>query len=61
MSVKPWTIVQLKHAMDKDLERCNNSFEYNNCRAICVKEMRELAENLTRKLTPCEVAILESL
>ena len=47
--------------MDNDLEQCTSSFEKINCRVICVKEMKELADSLTRKLTPCEVAILNSL
>ncbi len=59
--MKAWTITQLKRAMIEDLKLCQNTFERINCSAVCKKEIRDLAESLTRKLTPCEVAILESL
>lgn len=59
--MKAWTITQLKRAMIEDLKLCQTTFEGVSCSAICKKEIRDLADSLTRKLTPCEVAILESL
>ncbi len=61
MGNKAWTITQLKRTMDEDLKLCQSDFERINCTSVCVKEIRDLADVLTRKLTPCEIAILESL
>lgn len=59
--MKAWNIKQLNEAMQKDLERCNTDFERSMVKAICGKEIREKAIELsrTRKLTPVEIAIAE--
>jgi len=59
--MNPWTVKQLHDAMQIDLQSTGSSFERGMIRAICGKEIRELAERLamTRKLTPCEVAIAQ--
>ena len=56
-----WTIKQLRVAMDSSLANCHSQFERSMVKAICGKEMRELAETLsvTRKLTPGEIAIAQ--
>ena len=59
--LEAWTVKQLKEAMDKDLQKCNTELERDLCRIICTKEMREFAKGLTRKLTPGEQSILDSL
>lgn len=56
-----WTVKQLKLKMDEDLNNCHTDLERQMCRTICTKEMREFAESLTRKLTPGEQSILDSL
>lgn len=61
MKLKAWTIKQLYEAMNEDLKLCNTELERSMCKTICKKEMREFANKLTRKLTPVEQAILQSL
>jgi len=58
-TLKAWTITQLKASMIKDLQDCQTDTERGICKAICEKEIREFADSLTRKLTPCERAIAE--
>lgn len=59
--MKAWNIKQLNEAMQKDLESCGTDFERSMVKAICGKEIREKAIELsrTRKLTPFEIAIAE--
>lgn len=59
MTMSPWTIVQLKNAMNEDLKKCNTDHERLMVKTVCGKEIRELAYETSkkRKLTPGEVAI----
>ena len=61
--LKPWNIKQLYSAMLTDLEECQTNLERELTLSICKKEIREKAKEFskTRKLTPCEIAILESI
>ena len=61
--MKAWNIKQLKQTMIEDLRMCQTDLERQLCRIICSKEIRELATEIQRirKLTPGEVAIIESL
>ena len=61
--LKPWTIKQLYSAMLTDLEECQTNLERELTLSICKKEIREKAKEFakTRKLTPVEVSILESI
>lgn len=61
--LKAWTITQLKTAMDRDLKNCTTDLEKSMCKVICSKEIMTKAIELKRqrKLTPCEIAIVESL
>ncbi len=57
--MKDWTIKQLYDAMNRNLRDCHTESEYINCRAVCGREIRELAETISksRTLTPGEAAI----
>lgn len=59
--LKPWTLTQLALEMRNDLARCASESERVNCKAVCVSEMRDLANGIrmNRKLTPGEQAICE--
>lgn len=61
--LKPWTIKQLYQSMLEDLNACKTDLERMICKTICTKEIREKAKEFkkTRKLTPVEVAILETI
>lgn len=61
--LEPWNIKQLYSAMLTDLEACQTDLERMLCSTICKKEIREKAKEFakTRKLTPYEVSILESI
>lgn len=61
--LEPWNIKQLYSAMLADLEACQTDLERMLCSTICKKEIREKAKEFakTRKLTPYEVSILESI
>jgi len=61
--LEPWNIKQLYSAMLTDLEACQTDLERMMTETICKKEIREKAKEFskTRKLTPCEIAILESI
>jgi hypothetical protein len=62
--LKPWTIKQLYSAMLTDLkEEGLTNLERQMTETICKKEIRDKAKEFskTRKLTPCEIAILESI
>jgi len=61
--LEPWNIKQLYSAMLTDLEVCQTDLERMICSTICKKEIREKAKEFskTRKLTPFEVSILESI
>ena len=61
--LKPWTIKQLYSAMLTDLEECQTNLERELTLTICKKEIRDKAKEFskTRKLTPVETAILESI
>lgn len=63
MAKQKWSIQQLKQAMSKDLSRCSDSFERGNCKAVCLKEIKDRAIELkeTRSLTENEANILSSL
>jgi len=57
-----WNIVDLNRAMQADLMKCHTLNERINCKAICLKEMRELMSAKKaqgKKLNPGEVAVLE--
>ena len=60
---KEWTLTALYSAMIKDLELCQTEAEKINCKAICSKEIRTMAEELknVRKLTPGEVSVLVNI
>lgn len=59
----PWNIKQLYQSMMEDLNACQTDFERQMCKTICKKEIREKAKEFkkTRKLTPVEIAILETI
>lgn len=61
--LKPWNIKQLFSAMLIDLESCQTDLERNMVKTICTKEIRGKAKEFskTRKLTPGEISILESI
>ena len=61
--LEPWNIKQLYSEMLTDLESCQTDLERMICSTICKKEIREKAKEFskTRKLTPFEVSILESI
>lgn len=61
--LKPWSIKQLYDAMLKDLNLCQTDLERSMLKTICKKEIREKAKEFkkTRKLTPQEIAILETI
>lgn len=58
--LKAWNLKQLQEAKIQDLALCTTTTERICCEAICNKEIRTLAKEiqLTRKLTPFEVVIL---
>lgn len=59
----PWNIKQLYNSMIEDLNLCQTDLERQLCKTICKKEIREKAKEFkkTRKLTPVEMAILETI
>lgn len=59
--MKQWTLVALNQELVKDLAACNSQLERDCCKALCIKEMRELSQSIkaTRKPTPGEVAVIE--
>ena len=59
----PWTIKQLYDSMLEDLNLCQTDLERQLCETLCKKEIREKAKEFkkTRKLTPVEIAILETI
>jgi len=59
----PWNIKQLYDSMLEDLNLCQTDFERSMLKTICKKEIREKANEFkkTRKLTPVEMAILETI
>jgi len=61
--LKPWTIKQLYSAMLTDLKECQTNLERELTLSICKKEIRDKAKEFskTRKLTPVEISILESI
>lgn len=64
MKLKPWNIKQLYYAMLTDLEEPDlTDLERSIVKSICTKEIKDKAKEFakTRKLTPFEVSILESI
>ena len=63
MMKKQWTLQALSQEMQNDLKNCTDMFERANCYAICSSEIKNRAKEIqkTRKLSPAEIAILESL
>tara|TARA_R110001606_G_scaffold12787_3_gene56059 strand:- start:9 stop:188 length:180 start_codon:yes stop_codon:yes gene_type:complete len=59
--MKAWNIKQLYTAMLDDLKLCQTELERSMSMAINKKEIRDLAKNLNRKLTPIEQSILDNL
>lgn len=61
LQTKPWTVKQLKAALDKDLTLCRNTTERTCATAIGGREIVARAAELAaiRKLTPGEIAIAE--
>jgi len=61
--IKPWNIKQLYESMSEDLNSCQNDFERSMVKTICKKEIKEKAKELQkiRKLSPVEMAILETI
>lgn len=61
--LKPWNIKQLYKAMESDLNSCQTDFEKSMVKTICKKEIREKAKEFKkiRKLTPVEMAIMETI
>jgi len=61
--IKPWNIKQLYNAMQSDLNSCQTDFERSMVKTICKKEIKEKANDFKkiRKLTPIEMAILETI
>lgn len=61
--LKPWTIKQLYESMFEDLNDCQTDLERSMTKTICKKEIRDKAKEFkkTRKLTPVEIAILETI
>lgn len=59
--MEPWTIKQLKQKMDEDLLYCETEIERASCQGIWKRAMVRFAATLTRKLTPGEQSILDSL
>lgn len=59
----PWNIKQLYNAMLEDLNLCQTDLERSMVKIICTKEIREKANEFkkSRKLTPVEIAILETI
>lgn len=59
--MKQWTLTALNHELSNDLQACNNQLERDCCKALALKEMRELWASIraTRKPTPGEVAVAE--
>ena len=55
------SVVQLKSALDQDLQACNSDFERSMCRAIGGREIRESAAKwaAVRMLSAREVAIAQ--
>jgi hypothetical protein len=58
-----WTLVALNKAMIDDLDKCQSESERINCRAICEREIKNKAVEITktRKLTPGEMSVLLSI
>ena len=61
--IKPWNIKQLYNAMLCDLNSCQTDFERSMVKTICKKEIKEKANDFKkiRKLTPVELALLETI
>jgi hypothetical protein len=61
--LKPWTIKQLYDSMLEDLNLCQTDLERSMLKTVCKKEIREKSKEFkkTRKLTPVELAILETI
>ena len=61
--IKPWNIKQLYNSMLEDLNSCQTDFERSMVKTICKKEIKEKANDFKkiRKLTPIEMAILETI
>ena len=61
--IKPWNLKPLYESMLEDLNSCQNDFERSMVKTICKKEIREKAKEFQkiRKLTPVEMAILETI
>lgn len=58
---KEWTLVALNAALTSDLTQCHTALEQQCCKAIALREMRELWREVlrTRKPTPGEVSVAE--
>jgi hypothetical protein len=58
-----WTIQQLRLAYNRDREQCQSDFELKQVEAMFRIDAKKLAEKikLTRKLNPCELAIMETV
>jgi hypothetical protein len=61
--MKPWNIKQLYNSYQQDLKTVTSAFERSMIEGVMMLDIRQTATSLTaqRKLTPVEVAILESL
>ena len=61
--LKPWNIKQLYQSMLEDLNSCQTDFERMMCKIICKKEIKQKANEFKkiRKLTPVEMAIMETI
>ena len=61
--LRPWNIKQLYESMLEDLNSCQTDLERSMVKTICKKEIREKAKEFkkTRKLTPGEEVILETI
>lgn len=61
--IEPWTLTQLWREMQNDLKQCQTHGERGIAKALCYREMRELARKLkaTRKLTPFEQVIADTV